>query len=88
MKARYPNGTRVKVKYGHLIYSSFKGNTGWSDARPELTEDTATVAYTYGEKSETDGKYSKGDAGYKSYALTFDKYGTIAWFDEKHLIPQ
>lgn len=87
MKAKYPNGIRVKVKYGHTMWSMYKGNLTVQDIRPELTQDVATVMYTYGEMSETDHRFSKGDEGYKSYSLKFDKYGQIAWFEEDHLIP-
>lgn len=85
MKAKYPNGTRVKVTIGHPMWSN-KGPV--TDLAPHLTEDTATVMYTYGEKSETDNRYTKGYSGYKQYGLRFDKYGEIAWFDEERLIPQ
>jgi len=87
MKAKYPNGTRVKVKIGHRMWSNDgNGKIMETDTAPYLTEDTATVMYTYGEKSETDWKFSKGDDGYKQYGLKFDKYGEISWFDESDLI--
>lgn len=104
MEAKYKNGSRVKVKYGHLIWQNNKceGHLGmkesptcklvhtdehiqWFDIRPELTEDIATVEYTYGEKSETDYRFSGGDAEYKRYCIKFDKHGTISWFDEEQL---
>lgn len=89
MKAKYPNGTRVKVKYGHLIWNIGGGKEmKATDISPHLTEDIATVEYTYGEKSETDFRYSQGDDGYKRYSLRFDKFGGISWFDEDCLIPQ
>lgn len=82
LKAKYPNGTRVKVSVGHLIYSFEGGKCSSQDISPHLTEDVATVEYTYGEKSETDYKYSRGERGYSQYCLKFDKYGSIAWFNE------
>ncbi len=103
MEAKFKNGSRVKVKYGHLIWQNNKaGGVGlkdsptcklistedhiqWFDIRPELTKDIATVAYTYGEKSETDFKYSKTEDGYKKYSLIFDNYGSISWFHEDQL---
>lgn len=96
---KYKKGDRVKVNVGHWMYSNkenssigkFIGkseNGGfYYDIRPQLTEDTATVEYTYGEKSETDGRFSKGESGYKQYSLKFDKYGSISWFDEENITP-
>ena len=93
----YKKGDRVKVKYGHLLWSNDDrvkfgkfiqqdGKTKLWDMRPELTEDIATVEYSYGEMSETDFRFSKGEQGYKQYSLKFDKHGSIAWFDEVDLI--
>ena len=90
MKAKIPNGTRVKVKIGHRLWkSNGKGGTIEYDMCPELKADTASVQYTYGEKSETDSKYSPGDERtYAQYALKFDKHGVRAWFNESDLIIQ
>lgn len=81
---KYQKGDRVKVLVGHPIWSN---NGGWLDVAPQLTQDIATVEYTYGEMSEIDSKYSKGENGYKEYSLKFDKHGSVAWFDEKNIIP-
>jgi len=83
MNQKYFKGTRVKVLIGHALWSNKNEVT---DIRPELTEDIATVEYTYGEMSEIDSKYSKGEQGYRDYCLKFDKYGSIAWFDEDDII--
>lgn len=89
-KQKYKKGDRVKVKYGHILWSNDKRMVGnnWKqigemqyDIRPELTEDIATVEYTYEEK------FSKGDDDFNIYSLKFDKHGSISWFDEDHLIP-
>ncbi len=88
IEQKYKKGDRVKVLIGHPIWTISGKNKGQvMDAMPQLVEDTATVEYTYGEKSETDWKFSKGDSGYKQYCLNFDKHGSIAWFDEDHIIP-
>lgn len=85
---KFHKGDRVKVLIGHPMWTISGKNKGKCvDLSPELTEDIATVNYTYGEMSETDGRYSKGDDGYKRYSLTFDKHGTISWFDEQIIIP-
>lgn len=83
IKAIYPKGTKVKVKYGHLI---LEGNKV-IDIRPELTTEIGIVEYTYGEKSETDSKYDSSPRGYKQYSLYFEGRGSICWFHEYNLIP-
>lgn len=88
MIQKYKKGDRVRVLVGHPIWTiSGKGKGLVVDAMPQLTKDTATVEYTYGEMSEINPLYSKGEGGYKSYCLKFDKHGKISWFDEEHLIP-
>jgi hypothetical protein len=93
---KYKKGERVKVFIGHSMWSNgiempnakllFEdGKFKMYDIRPQLTEDTATVEYTYGEMAEVDGRFSKGDGGYKRYSLKFDKHGRIAWFDEDNI---
>lgn len=97
---KYKKGDRVKVTIGHSLWSPKKmpqfdkykylGNDydfHLYDMNPELTEDTATVEYTYGEMSEIDFRYSKGERGYKQYSLKFDKHGSISWFDENIITP-
>lgn len=84
---KYQKGDRVKVLVGHRIWHFKEGMAGMEDIRPELKDDTATVEYTYGQMSEMDNRYSKGEDGYKSYSLKFDTYGSIAWFDEDDIIP-
>jgi hypothetical protein len=85
---KYKKGERVKVFVGHPMWSISGPNKGRvQDLRPELTEDTATVEYTYGQMSESDFKYSKGSDGYKRYSLIFDKHGSICWFDEENIYP-
>ena len=85
---KYKKGDRVKVLVGHPIWTiSGKDKGKMEDICPELTEDIATVQYTYGEMSEIDRRYSKGDDGYKKYSLKFDKYGSISWFDESIIVP-
>lgn len=87
MEQKYKKGERVKVLVGHNIWHFKDGQATHEDIRPELKEDTATVEHTYGELSETDCKFSKGDRGYKQYGLRFDKYGYMAWFDEHNIVP-
>lgn len=87
MEQKYKKGDRVKVLVGHLMWTLKGGVVTHEDIRPELTEDTATVEYTYGQMSEIDERYSKGDSGYESYSLNFDKHGSIAWFDEDIIVP-
>lgn len=93
---KYKKGERVKVLVGHRIWSNgmdfpnakllaSDGKFKEYDIRPELTEDIATVEYTYGQMSESDWKYSKGEDGYKRYSLKFDNHGSIAWFDEENI---
>lgn len=85
---KYKKGDRVKVIIGHSMWKVGGGKDAeLIDIHPQLTEDIATVEYTYGEKSEIDSLYSKGDSGYKRYRLRFDKHGSISWFDEENLIP-
>ena len=79
--AKYPNGTRVKVKVGHPMLEFKDGKYVKYDLRPELTMDTATVEYTYGEAY---GGVSKDT--FKNYSLRFDKHGLVSWFDEDNLI--
>lgn len=97
-KQKYQKGDRVKVLIGHRMWSSGMEIPGAKllrsgdkfkeyDISPHLTEDIATVQYTYGEMSEIDERFSKGDDGYKSYCLKFDKNGTISWFEEDVIIP-
>lgn len=81
---KYKQGDRVKVLFGHPMWSN---NDGWIDIAPYLTEDVATVEYSYGEKSETDSRFSKDGSGYHQYSLKFDKYGSVAWFNENTIIP-
>ena len=83
---KYKSGDRVKVLVGHRIWHFREGEAAMEDIRPELKNDIATVEYTYGEMSEKDNRYSKGEDGYKSYSLKFDTYGSIAWFDEDDII--
>ena len=84
---KYKKGDRVKVLVGSQMWTNHgKGNVTIRDTMAELMQDTATVEYTYGEKSETDGRFSKGEDGYKRYCLNFDKHGSIAWFDEQIII--
>lgn len=82
MEQKFKNGDRVKVKVGHPIWQRSNGKVEWMDMMPELTQDIATVEYTYGEKSETDYRFSKGEEGYKEYSLKFDNHGSISWFNE------
>lgn len=85
---KYKKGDRVKVLIGHPMWQSDgEGKVRNFDCRPELTQDVATVEYSYGEKSETDSRYSPGEQGYKSYSLKFDKYGSISWFEENVITP-
>ena len=84
---KYKKGDRVKVLIGHLIWTFNKGQSSCRDINPKLTEDIATVECTYGEMSEIDERYSKGEDGYKRYSLHFDKYGSICWFDEDIIVP-
>jgi len=85
---KYNKGDRVKVIIGHPILAiNGDGKSDLVDTMPELTKDIATVEYTYGEMSETDNRFSKGDGGYKRYSLNFDKYGSISWFNESVIIP-
>lgn len=97
MEQKYKKGERVRVLVGHRLWSSdplFKGGKVLSengkfkeiDINPELTEDTATVEYTYGQASETDSRFSKGKDGYDRYSLRFDKHGSICWFDEFDIV--
>ena len=98
MEQKYKKGDRVKTRIGHWIMQSKKddnvsprwkhlGETkeGWHmyDMNPELTEDVATVDYSY---HEMHGNKSREPDSH-SYALIFDKRGWIAWFDENNLIP-
>lgn len=90
---KYNNGDRVKVSVGHWIISPTensklgkfveKYNDSFVyDMRPELTEDEATVDYSYAER------YGKGDKeSSHSYSLKFDKYGSISWFEEGIVSP-
>lgn len=80
-KAKYPNGTRVKVKMGYSMMDLQGGKYVNYDLRPELTMDTATVEYTFGEIYD-----GKGEDAFKTYALKFDKHGSISWFSEDNII--
>lgn len=88
---KFNKGDRVKVKYGHVIWSKEEMNIGkylgkaefghCYDIRPALTEDVATVEYEYKEQY---GGVKEGN----EYSLKFDKHGSIAWFNEADLILQ
>lgn len=87
MVQKYQRGDRVKVLVGHRIWVVNYNERKERDIAAYLKDDIATVQYTYGQMSEVDKRFSKSEIGYKEYCLKFDKYGTIAWFDEEIIIP-
>lgn len=97
---KYLKGDRVRVLVGNRVWCplSYKRhfplanvimeNDKWAviDIMPHYTEDIGTIEYTYGQMSEIDNKYSKGEDGYKKYSIKFDKYGSVSWFDERDIV--